>query len=229
VLEGPSGWLAATAPEGDAALLDEPRPEPWRPWLWDLSFKPWPACRHAHPAMDALRTLLAEHRLQAAQLARIEVHTYTDALRFCDRVHPSTEAQARFSIQHALAAWLLWGEPELAHYREMALTDGALAAWRERVVLHDDAAISARFPHHYGARVVLHAADGRRFEHALHDTLGDPARPMSEAEIVAKARRLMHAAGWSAARIDAAVAACAELPSAADLRALDRVILGREH
>jgi 2-methylcitrate dehydratase PrpD len=225
VIEGPSGWLAATAPQGDAAALDEPRDEPW---LWDLSFKPWPACRHAHPAMDALSTMLADHRLQAADVGLVEVHTYADALRFCNRVHPATEAQARFSIQHALAAWLLWGEPELAHYRESALTGDAVSALRERIVLHDDAAISARFPARYGARVELQLRDGRRLRHELHDTLGDPARPMSAAQVEAKARRSMHEAGWRGARIDAAVAACTGLPTATSLAALDAVIFGAQ-
>jgi 2-methylcitrate dehydratase PrpD len=223
VIEGPSGWLAATAPAGDAAALDEPRAEPW---LWDLSFKPWPACRHAHPAMDALRELLAREPVLAEQVRGVEVHGYADALRFCDRVHPATEAQARFSIPHALAAWLCWGEPALAHYRDAALADPRVAALRERVHLMEDPAIEARYPAHYGARVVLHRHDGLRLEHALIDTVGDPVRPMSEAAIEAKARVLMHAAGWPAGRIDAAVAACAALPEAPTLAALDAVLLG---
>lgn len=229
VIEGPSGWLAATtasaasAAGAEGVALDEPRA---KPWLWDLSFKPWPACRHAHPAMDALRGLLVHTPVAPAQVHRIEVHTYADALRFCERVHPGSEAQARFSIPHALAAWLTWGEPTLAHYRESALTEPAVAALRERVHLAEDAAIEARYPAHYGARVVVVLDDGHRLEHAVHDTWGDPACPMPDAAIEAKARHLMQAAGWDAARIDAAVAACAALPEAATLRALDSVLLG---
>ena len=224
VLDGPSGWFAATAPDADAALLDAPRATPW---IDDVSFKPWPACRHAHPAMDALGEVLAASPVAMADIARIDVFSYADALRFCDRVAPHDEAQARFSIQHALAAWLRWGEPALAHYDGDALRDVAVSELRPRVFVHEDAAFQRRFPAQYGARVVLTLNSGALLEAELHDTRGDPARPMALAAIQAKARALMAAAAWPTARIDAAVAACAALPYSADLSDLHAVMLGR--
>lgn len=221
VLDGPSGWFAATAPQADASCIDEPFGEGW---LADVSFKPWPACRHAHPAMDALRTALAGERIEPADVEHISVHTYADALRFCDRLHPEDEAQARFSIQHALAASLLWGEPALAHYEAACLQGADVQALRQRVALHADADIEAEYPAHYGARVEVTLRDGRRLHAALRDTLGDPARPLSPDAVQAKARMLMAAAGWPAARTEAAIAACAALPAAPDLRALHAVI-----
>lgn len=221
VLDGPSGWFAATAPEADVRCIDEARATPW---LDDVSFKPWPACRHAHPAMDALLEATRGAAVTAAQVQRIDVHSYPDALRFCERVHPQDEAQARFSIPHALAALLCWGEPQLAHYAGAALADAQVVALRERVHLHADAGIAARYPAHYGARVVVHLHDGRRLEAALQDTYGDPARPMNSAARAGKARALMLAAGWSAARCDDAVAACHDLPRAHSLHALFKVI-----
>lgn len=222
VLDGPSGWFAATAPEADAGALGEPRSEPW---LLDVSFKPWAACRHAHPAIDAAMVALAgAARTEPPSL--IDVHSYADALRFCDRVQPQTPAQARFSIQHALAAWWHHGEPALEHYEAAAINDPRVATLRPRVHLHIDAAIDARFPAQYGARVELQWADGRRCTGAVADTLGDPARPLSPAALQAKARALMRSAGWREARIDAAIAVCADLPAAPDLHALAAVLTG---
>jgi 2-methylcitrate dehydratase PrpD len=224
VLDGPSGWFAATAPEADVRCIDEARATPW---IDDVSFKPWPACRHAHPAMDAFAQAFAPaHGPRAAEsIERIEVHTYEEALRFCDRPSPRNEWQARFSIQHALAAWACWGEPRLAHYEAAALGDPAVARLRERVHLVADAAFQQRFPARYGARVVLHWRDGTASEATLHDTRGDPARPLPPQAVQAKARMLMQAAAWPAPRVDAALAACAELPRAGDLDALHRVLM----
>ena len=227
VLCGPSGWFAATAPDARVDGIGQVRATPW---IDDVSFKPWPACRHAHPALDALQGAVeqaaqgADPARRAAAVAQIHVHTYNDALRFCDRLHPGDAAQARFSIQHVLAAWLVWGTPQLAHSEPPALADAQVRALRERVHLHADAAIDARYPAHYGARVEVHWRDGRRSQHALTDTLGDPARPMSQQALHDKARMLMAAAGWTAARADAAVAACVGLPRAPDLRALHAVL-----
>ncbi len=225
VLDGPSGWFAASAPNGNAALLTELRDEPW---LTDVSFKPWPACRHAHPAMDALQAALQaatkDRVITADAVQHIHVHTYQDALRFCDRPAPQDEAQARFSIQHALAAWLCLGEPQLAHYQEPALQDATVAALRARVTLHADAQINAAYPAHYGARVRIEWQDGGHSEAAVKDTLGDPARPLSPTALQNKARMLMGLAQWSDARAQAAIEACATLPGAANLLALQRAI-----
>ena len=69
ILEGPQGLYAATC--------DAPKPmeflKRWR--IWDVSFKPWGACRHAHPAIDAaleLKALLAEDEPSLAALTQRE-------------------------------------------------------------------------------------------------------------------------------------------------------------
>ena len=222
VLEGPSGWLVATAPDADPGLLNAPRDTPW---IDDVSFKPWPACRHAHPAMDALRRLLHAQPVAPADVARLDVFGYADARRFCERAHPSTAAEARFSIPHALAAWLCRGWPQLEHYEDDARADPSIHALRERVQLHDDAVIQARYPAHYGARVELTCHDGRCLVAEVHDTLGDPAVPLDRAALEAKAVALMRAAGWSPTRCDAALDACRGVPAASRLDTL-RTLIG---
>ncbi len=221
VLDGASGWFAATAPAADARCIDEARAEPW---LADVSFKPWPACRHAHPAIDALLQACAGRTIRPDDVEHIDVHTYADVLRFCDRPAPQDAAQARFSVQHALAALLAWGEPALAHYSDAAALATELQPLRHRVALRLDAEIEASYPAHYGARVVLHLRDGRVLQAALRDTLGDPARPLPPPALRAKAHMLLADAGWPAGRIAAAFDACDGLPGAADLRALHAVI-----
>jgi 2-methylcitrate dehydratase PrpD len=221
VLDGPSGWFAATAPEADAGMIDAPRSSPW---IDDVSFKPWPACRHAHPAIDALRELLGAQPASPQSILKVEVFTYADALRFCDKPNPMDEAQARFSIQHALAALLLWGEPQASHYSAETLKDPALSALRAIISVHSSAEFEDLYPAQYGARVVISWRDGRREESVLFDTLGDPARPMSQDAIQTKAATLMAAAGWSPQRIDAAISVCAALPTAATVDALNKVI-----
>jgi 2-methylcitrate dehydratase PrpD len=231
VLDGPSGWFAATAADADVRLIDTPRATPW---IDDVSFKPWPACRHAHPAMDALRQALPGRALNvnvnvnakphADAIQHIHVRTYADALLFCDRPHPVNSAQARFSIQHALAACLLWGEPQLAHYEAPCLQDSAVRALREQVHLQVDDAMQARYPQHYGADVRITWRDGSQAHAVLQDTYGDPARPMAPAALQAKAHMLMHAAGWGHARIQRAFDVCAELPQAPNLLALHALL-----
>ena len=193
ILEGEQGLFAATAPDAnpDAVIAAD------ADWLiHQTSVKPWPACRHAHPAMDALQRLLAEHpQLRAGDVARVDVGTYREAVTFCDRPQPTTTLEAKFSLQHALAAILRLGPPEVAHYQLEAVD---LASLRQRIHVSEDAQISARFPAHYGACVRVQTHGGETFEHAVVDAQGDPEQPMDAAAIRAKAQSLMQWGGLAA-------------------------------
>lgn len=176
ILEGPQGLFAATC----AA------PKPFAPgatWrIAEVSFKPWGACRHAHPAIDAALELKAQGALEGA----VTVETYRDALVFCDRPDPGSAIEAKFSLQHAVAIVMERGVPRLADFEPDAIA--ALADARRLVSVKESDAFTAAYPAHFGARVACAAA-----EVTLRDALGDPERPLAEAGVVAKARALM---GW---------------------------------
>ncbi|WP_448585061.1 MmgE/PrpD family protein [Thermaurantiacus sp.] len=192
LLEGPQGLFAA--------LCRRPNPPPEsRGWLLsEVSLKPWAACRHAHPAIDAALAL------PPGALARgpIRVATYGDALVFCDRPAPATPAEARFSLQHAVAVVAARGRPTPADFGPEAIGDAAIAAARARVTLEVDAAFSARYPAHFGARV----AAGGVFAEVV-DAWGDPEWPMDEAAVAAKLRALVALGGLGEAEAEAALAA----------------------
>lgn len=216
ILEGPHGLFAATAPEARAELIAADEPD----WLInDVSIKPWPACRHAHPAIDAMLALWPE-RCDPAQIERITVQTYREAVAFCDRPQPTTELDAKFSLQHALASIALRGRPALEHYTPDALHGSTLVALRARVRVEVEPTIAARFPRHYGARVTLVLADGRELHAHVRDAWGDPELPLDESGLIGKAQMLARWGGvderHSARLIEAALA----LPEASDLRGL---------
>ncbi|MNM65405.1 MmgE/PrpD family protein [compost metagenome] len=133
-----------------------------------------------------------------AQIARIEVRTYAEALRFCDRSQPSTELEAKFSLQHALASILVHGRPQLDHYTAEACSDADVLHWRSRVDVAEDSGCSQRFPAHYGATVQLWLEDGRSVACSRIDAWGDPECPMSSDDVIAKAMALAQWGGVSA-------------------------------
>ena len=192
ILEGEQGLYAA--------MTAEPKPlsfvDRWR--IFEVSFKPWGACRHAHPAIDAALELKEAGALHGEVL----VETYSDALAFCDRPVPVDTAGAKFSLQHAVAIVAERGEPALGDFEPNAIA--SLEDARTRVSVRESADFSGRFPVHYGARVT---AGGKTIERI--DTLGDPERPLSSDRLVSKARALMDWGGVGA-DADEAVSACLE-------------------
>lgn len=208
VLEGESGLFAATSPDALPQAVSTPAPE-WK--IVEVSFKPWPACRHAHAAMDALLALREAHPFDAASLVSIKVDTYADAVRFCDNPQPQTEIGARFSLQHALAMIVLHGRPQLLHFGAPHLTDGGVAALRQRVQVTPSARFEQSYPQHFGARVQVQLRDGSTIEQICADAWGDPEWPLAAADVADKARMLCHAAGHADAAVDTLLAACAGL------------------
>lgn len=189
ILEGPQGLYAATC--------DQPKPmefvDPWR--IHEVSFKPWGACRHAHPAIDAALEL---KKKRGALDGEILIETYSDALTFCDRPDPQTVIDAKFSLQHGVAIVADKGVPSLADFELESIS--AFSETRNRVTVRASAEISDRYPDHYGARV---SCDSDSVE--LIDTLGDPDRPMNKEQIIGKARDLIHWGGLADMEADRAV------------------------
>lgn len=200
VIEGPQGLFAAmTRDPGALASV----PDGWL--IEGVSFKPFAACRHAHPAIDAAIKLRAAGKLAPPFL----VETFQDALTFCDRPDPKTELEAKFSLQHAIAVVADGRSAEPADFNEASIA--ALTDLRAQVTAAHDPAITARYPAHFGARV-----NGLE----LVDTLGDPERPVSVDQIIAKMQTLAAWGGLPADQADRAVKLALESDDADALDAM---------
>lgn len=170
VLEGPQGLYAATTAAPRPLTLGES----WR--IEEVSFKPWAACRHCHPAIDAALELRAAGKLAPP----FRVETYADAIVFCDKPEPRTELEAKFSLQHAVAVIADGRDARPEDFTLEAIA--ALAPLRAQVSVAEAPEFTRRYPAHFGARV-----NGL----ALVDTRGDPERPASAEMLRAKVRSLV--------------------------------------
>ncbi|MEM8489431.1 MAG: MmgE/PrpD family protein [Pseudomonadota bacterium] len=189
ILEGPQGLLAATAEGGHVEAVTAGEADPWK--LHDCSFKPWPACRHAHPVIDAALGL--REQLQGRDIARVQIDTYTDAVTFCDRPLPENVGDARFSLQYTAAVALLHGAPTLADFEDDAWSREPLADLMKHVEVVSDGTFTDAYPDRFGARVTVWLADSGALPLVaeVRDTLGDPSRPLERAAHLAKLQMLL--------------------------------------
>lgn len=195
ILEGSQGFFAAMCPDADPHVLMEDGEVDWL--IHQVSFKPWPACRHAHPAIDA--ALQARKAFDPADMDQVRVRTYQDALTFCDKPEPTTVIEAKFSLQHAVAVSLIKGPPELEDFEPAAIADPRLAGLRRRVSVGVGDAFQKAYPAHYGAELSIESRAGAQ-TFTVSDALGDPEQPMTKAQLEAKSARLMAWAGLDEAR-----------------------------
>jgi 2-methylcitrate dehydratase PrpD len=205
ILEGPLGFFNAMCPDGDPARLLQRDPADWL--IHETSFKPWPACRHAHATIDCALALRGQI-VDMSTVRSIEVATYRDAVQVCDRLTPLTPVQAKFSLQHASAVVLARGRPTLADFDLPSADTPELVELRSRVRLVEDPDLTAAYPNRFGARMKIELSDGRRIEHFHADALGDPERPLSRSEIEDKASMLLIHSGRSSAQADRMIRSC---------------------
>jgi 2-methylcitrate dehydratase PrpD len=185
ILEGERGLFAGACPDADpAALLKNPE-QRWQ--LHETSIKPWPCCRHTHPAIDAGLELSAE--IDASLIDTVAVETYQAALDICHRPTPDSVYEAKFSLQHCVAAALNLGRVDFGVFEEQ--TRQSLANCRGRMTLSAVDPYRSAYPADWGARVSVTLKGGETISAKRTHCKGDPADALSVGELREKALMLL--------------------------------------
>lgn len=209
ILEGPQGFFTATAPGADPSRVVAGADDPWR--IFEVSFKPWPSCRHTHPAVEAALALV--DALDGRDVASVTVTTYAQAIAFCDKPDAATPDDARFSLQHCVALALARGRLALEDFEPSELVAPDVVALRSRVAVEEDPEMSAAFPERYATSVAIRFADGGTAEREIATAKGDPENPMTDAERREKFDTVMAAVGLDRSTIDGLWTEAHGLPS----------------
>ena len=213
ILEGPQGFYAGACPDPDPdAVLRHPG-APWQ--VHATSIKPWPSCRHTHPAIDAALELSAA--IDAEAVVGVEASTYRAAVDVCDRPNPTSPYEAKFSLHHCIAAALADGAVGFDSFE--AGTRARLSALRSRVSVRAGEPYVSDYPAAWGGEVTAVLADGRRVSAARRQCKGDPEAALDGDEMAEKARELLRFGG--VADPEAAIAGVLGMAGGGPVPALD--------
>ncbi len=191
ILEGEKGMFAAMCadPNPDAILA-----APGTPWqLHRTSTKPWPSCRHTHPAIDCALEL--HGKLNGAKIEKVDIETYQAALDVCDRPNPENEYQAKFSLYHCVAIALRDGVVKLDSFTEQARERTCELRAATTVQVLDP--FASRYPVSWGSGVSVTTRGGATLTAGRVDCKGDPELALSDPEMRLKAGDLMRHGGLS--------------------------------
>ncbi|MDE3176035.1 MAG: MmgE/PrpD family protein [Pseudomonadota bacterium] len=198
-----AGDLAAAGFIGATALTVEAEPlaaiwaglgARWR--IQEQYFKPWPVCRWAQPAIEAVAMLMREHRVCGDEIERIQIGAFAEGARFGVAL-PATTEQAQYALGPPVTAMVVRGVIGVAEIVANGLMDPLIADMLARIEVAVDLLLSAECP----ARRRIAAT----LRYAPMAARGDPEEPLREAELLDKCRGLATGLGWS--RRDGAEAA----------------------
>lgn len=208
ILEGAKGLFRALCPDARPELVLEGLGGAGATPAWKLpgtSMKPYPCCRHVHPAIDAALELRTA--LDGARPTAVRVGTYPAALDVTDRPDPRTPHEARFSIQYAVATALLRGRPTLETFAAEALAESDVRALAGGASAEVDAELAGAYPARWGARVEVDTEQGRTYRAVRAQATGDPDLPLDDPALDAKVEDLFRSGGYDAPAARAMLAA----------------------
>jgi 2-methylcitrate dehydratase PrpD len=117
------------------------------------------------------------------------VETFERALRLNNYPDPSTLESAQYSIPFCLGVAAVKGPAALQPLKEASLHDADILNFARLVTLTVDSGLNDLFPRKTPARLIVETP-AERIEKTVTDPRGDPANPMTQAELEAKFRRL---------------------------------------
>jgi len=186
-LEGTSGFFAlfAAGKYDSSDLLDQLGE---RYWIEQLSFKKWPSCRGTHPYIEAAQALRALHGFKAEQIARVKLQgDEVQRMLFepqAQKRAPQTIIDAKFSLPFTVAAALTQDEITLSSFTSSSLHEPRLLDLAGKI----DFDSTGEGPRQSAAagEMTIFLADGRALHHSVQHSMGDPSRPLTDAELRAK-------------------------------------------
>ena len=153
-----------------------------------ISYKPFCAAKQNTAAIDGFRQLLTRAPADSIESVRVTVPPAYAGMIGQRHTKGRVERIINTAYQFALTAY----RPDLIDdvVRPDLSQDAKIAAFMPKVEIAPDPSLASYFPAVYPARVEAKLKNGETVSVLVTDAPGDPARPLSEGELLAKFHRL---------------------------------------
>ena len=151
--------------------------------------KPYAACRHIHPGIDAVLEIIADEAVSPDAVERVEVGSYAiaaghGAAKYDDML------SAQMSYPFALATALERRAVDLNHFDDASRADAAVLRHVPKISVVAEDECEANYPRLRTAKVSVTTRDGGVFSRTVEDPYGSADNPLSDEALAAKFRGL---------------------------------------
>ncbi|RYP18157.1 hypothetical protein DL765_004083 [Monosporascus sp. GIB2] len=155
--------------------------------VWEIelnTFKPFPCDRIIHAAIDGwiqLRTKAIDHGLDISSIVNVTARVHPRVLFLTDNPEPNTGLEAKFSLYHAAAIALLYGEATPSQFTDEAAQDEAVVDLRSKVHATSDGTVEE-----HEAFVAAEFKNGDTVEIHVEHVTGSWENPLTTEQLKAK-------------------------------------------
>ena len=188
-------------------MTDEPKME----YLTDFSsdklmietiyMKPYAACRHCHPSIEAALDIRQQERFDISGVQRIHVDTYKLAVSGHDHTDIKGANSAKMSIPYSLAVALCTGKAGLDEFTDKFISDKDIQSITDKVTVSDVDELTVLCPQKRVAEVTVTTSNGV-FSKRVDYPKGEPENPLTQEELEEKFRSLAMYGGLSESECD---------------------------
>lgn len=184
---GKMGWMEMLGDESRVAEVIRGFGHPHAFEAPGLNIKLYPCCSSSHTAIDGFMDILQSKKIEAADIAKVDVWIGPDIPGILIYDHPTTGLEGKFSLRYPLAAAALNGRVTLAEFETEHVRSPAAVEFMKRIDVHTDATLPrapAGVTHCSRIRVTNRA--GAAFERFTEQPKGSSLRPLSNDELFEK-------------------------------------------
>lgn len=148
-------------------------------------FKPYPTCRGAHSAMEAIYRAKEEPQFKTDNVAVVLVRLSAASYRQLGNADIRTQLDAQMSLPYCIAVALMYEHPQVEHFDPQGLAYGDVRKMMKRVTMRIDFSLSAN----ERPWVKIRMADNAEFNFHIEEAVGGPTRPMTPGQFRSKFSR----------------------------------------
>lgn len=146
-------------------------------------FKMYAACRHVHPALDALKAIMDAHEIDLDEIKHIDVSTYSVAYRLTGQKRVAeTELAAKFSLPVSVGLMLVYGKAGADQYSLEHIRNPLVQNIANKVTIQVDEARDEVYPKKRGSSVSVRTGQ-KTYTHEVDIAKGEPENPWSDEEL----------------------------------------------
>lgn len=181
-LEAERGWTHVVSTRENITAEFDTLGEVWE--TARNTFKPFPCDRIIHAAIDGwiqLREQAIMQNLDISSITNVTARTNPMVLFLTDNSDPTTGLESKFSIYHAGAIALLYGEATPSQFLDDVVQNSTVIALREKVQVTSDDTVEE-----HEAYVSATFADGTTVDVHVEHTIGSYENPLTAEQLKTK-------------------------------------------
>lgn len=145
------------------------------------------ACRHIHPTIDGLLSVMRDKQLKFQDLDTVNITTYPVAVSFCGSTElPESPEGAKFSLAFSSAMAAYCGDAGEHRYTSETVENEEIRALASRITSGTSERWEKAYPRERGAALTIKTKNGSAFEIDVPLPNGEPENPASDDDFIRK-------------------------------------------